>query len=140
MIFTQSTEETELAGQDFAMNLEKGDFVAMRGDLGVGKTAFIRGMAKCLAPKARVQSPTYQIVNEYRGAEFPFYHFDMYRIDDEDSLTSTGYFDYIENGVCAVEWSEKIEDFLPEEYYVVTILKRTDNVDSREIIIERVVQ
>ncbi|MBQ7290998.1 MAG: tRNA (adenosine(37)-N6)-threonylcarbamoyltransferase complex ATPase subunit type 1 TsaE [Clostridia bacterium] len=140
MIFTQSTEETELAGQDFAMNLEKGDFVAMRGDLGVGKTAFIRGMAKCLAPKARVQSPTYQIVNEYRGAEFPFYHFDMYRIDDEDSLTSTGYFDYIENGVCAVEWSEKIEDFLPEEYYVVTILKRPDNVDSREIIIERVVQ
>ncbi len=140
MIFTQSTEETELAGQDFALNLEKGDFVAMRGDLGVGKTAFIRGMAKCLAPKARVQSPTYQIVNEYRGGEIPFYHFDMYRIDDEDSLLSTGYFDYIENGICAVEWSEKIEDFLPEEYYAVTILKRPDNVDSREIIIERVVQ
>ncbi|MBQ8403099.1 MAG: tRNA (adenosine(37)-N6)-threonylcarbamoyltransferase complex ATPase subunit type 1 TsaE [Clostridia bacterium] len=140
MIFTHSTEETELAGQDFALNLEKGDFVAMRGDLGVGKTAFIRGMARCLAPKARVQSPTYQIVNEYRGGEFPFYHFDMYRIDDEDSLLSTGYFDYIENGVCAVEWSEKIEDFLPEEYYVVTILKRPDNVDSREIIIERVKQ
>jgi tRNA threonylcarbamoyladenosine biosynthesis protein TsaE len=97
-------------------------------------------MAKCLAPRARVQSPTYQIVNEYRGTSFPFYHFDMYRIDDEDSLLSTGYYDYIENGVCAVEWSEKIEEFLPEEYYRVTILKRPDNLDSREIIIEKVVK
>jgi tRNA threonylcarbamoyladenosine biosynthesis protein TsaE len=140
MILTSNTEETELAGQDFALNLNKGDFVAMRGDLGVGKTAFIRGMAKCLAPRARVQSPTYQIVNEYRGTSFPFYHFDMYRIDDEDSLLSTGYYDYIENGVCAVEWSEKIEEFLPEEYYRVTILKRPDNLDSREIIIEKVVK
>ncbi len=137
IIFTYSTEETECAGQNFAQTLEKGDFVAMRGDLGVGKTAFIRGMAKHLAPRARVQSPTYQIVNEYRGGKIPFYHFDMYRIDDEDSLLSTGYYDYIENGICAVEWSEKIEDFLPEEYFLVTILKVPDNLDSRKIIIER---
>ena len=140
MILTSNTEETELAGQDFALNLNKGDFVAMRGDLGVGKTAFIRGMAKCLAPRARVQSPTYQIVNEYRGTSFPFYHFDMYRIDDEDSLTSTGYFDYIENGICAVEWSEKIEEFIPEEHIVVTILKLPEDVNSRKIIIERVTE
>ncbi len=137
IIFTHSTEETELAGQSFAERLTRGDFVAMRGDLGVGKTAFIRGMAKHLAPRARVQSPTYQIVNEYRGGKIPFYHFDMYRIDDEDSLLSTGYYDYIENGICAVEWSEKIEDFLPEEYFLVTILKVPENVDSRKIIIER---
>jgi tRNA threonylcarbamoyladenosine biosynthesis protein TsaE len=95
IIFTSTTEETELAGKEFAASLSLGDFVAMRGDLGVGKTAFIRGMAQHLAPRARVQSPTYQIVNEYRGGKIPFYHFDMYRIDDEDSLTSTGYFDYI---------------------------------------------
>ncbi len=137
IIFTHSTEETEHAGQSFAASLTRGDFVAMRGDLGVGKTAFIRGMAKHLAPRSRVQSPTYQIVNEYRGGKIPFYHFDMYRIDDEDSLLSTGYYDYIENGICAVEWSEKIEDFLPEEYFVVTILKVPENVDSRKIIIER---
>ncbi len=137
IIFTHSTEETELAGQNFAQKLTRGDFVAMRGDLGVGKTAFIRGMAKHLAPRARVQSPTYQIVNEYRGSKIPFYHFDMYRIDDEDSLLSTGYYDYIENGICAVEWSEKIEDFLPEEYFVVTILKIPENLDSRKIIIEK---
>ena len=137
-IFTKNTEETELAGMEFAATLSRGDFVAMRGDLGVGKTAFIRGMAKHLAPGARVQSPTYQIVNEYRGGSIPFYHFDMYRIDDEDSLTSTGYFDYIENGICAVEWSEKIEEFIPEEHVVVTILKLLEDVNSRKIIIERV--
>ena len=137
-ILTHTTEETELAGKEFAASLSLGDFVAMRGDLGVGKTAFIRGMAQCLTPRARVQSPTYQIVNEYRGGEIPFYHFDMYRIDNEDSLTSTGYFDYIENGICAVEWSEKIEDFIPEDHIVVTILKVPEDVNSRKIIIERV--
>ena len=136
IILTHSTEETELAGAEFAKTLSRGDFVAMRGDLGVGKTAFIRGMAKHLAPKARVQSPTYQIVNEYRGP-IPFYHFDMYRIDDEDSLVSTGYFDYIENGICAAEWSEKIEDFLPEEHFIVTIEKLPENLDFRKITIER---
>ncbi len=136
IILTHSTEETELAGKEFAKTLSRGDFVAMRGDLGVGKTAFIRGMAKHLSPKARVQSPTYQIVNEYRG-EVPFYHFDMYRIDDEDSLVSTGYFDYIENGICAAEWSEKIEDFLPETHFVVTIEKLPENLDFRKITIER---
>ena len=135
---SHSTEETEFIGLDFAQTLGIGDFVAMKGDLGVGKTAFIRGMAKHLAPRARVQSPTYQIVNEYRGGAIPFYHFDMYRIDDEDSLTSTGYFDYIENGICAVEWSEKIEEFIPEEHFTVTILKTPENVDLRQIIIERV--
>ena len=140
IIFTSTTEETELAGKEFAASLSLGDFVAMRGDLGVGKTAFIRGMAQHLAPRARVQSPTYQIVNEYRGGKIPFYHFDMYRIDDEDSLTSTGYFDYIENGICAVEWSEKIEEFIPEEHIVVTILKLPEDVDSRKIIIERVTE
>ena len=138
-VLTHSTEETELIGFEFARELSLGDFVAMRGDLGVGKTAFIRGMAKHLSPKSRVQSPTYQIVNEYRGT-IPFYHFDMYRIDDEDSLTSTGYFDYIENGICAVEWSEKIEDFIPEEHIVVTILKLPEDVNSRKIIIERVTE
>lgn len=136
VILTNSTEETENVGAKFAKTLSRGDFVAMRGDLGVGKTAFIRGMAKHLAPKARVQSPTYQIVNEYRGA-IPFYHFDMYRIDDEDSLVSTGYFDYIENGICAAEWSEKIEEFIPEKHIVVIISKIPEDVNARKIEIER---
>ena len=138
ILFTTTTEETELAGEEFAATLELGDFVAMRGDLGVGKTAFIRGMAKALAPRARVQSPTYQIVNEYRGGKIPFYHFDMYRIDDEDSLYSIGYYDYLENGgICFAEWCEKIEPYLPETYYTVTIRKCAEDTDKRIITITK---
>ena len=133
---TKSTSETEKIGYEFAQTLRPSDFVAMFGDLGAGKTAFVRGAAQYLAPQARVQSPTYTIVNEY-PAKIPFYHFDMYRIDDEDSLVSTGYFDYIENGICAAEWSEKIEDFLPEEHFIVTIEKLPENLDFRKITIER---
>jgi tRNA threonylcarbamoyladenosine biosynthesis protein TsaE len=136
IIFTSTTEETELAGKEFAASLSLGDFVAMRGDLGVGKTAFIRGMAQHLAPRARVQSPTYQIVNEYRGGKIPFYHFDMYRIDDEDSLYSIGYYDYLENGgICFAEWCEKIEPYLPDHFYAVTIRKSAEDPDVRRILI-----
>ena len=106
----------------------------------MGKTCFTRGLANGLGFIGEVNSPTFALVNEYRGGKIPFYHFDMYRIDDEDSLTSTGYFDYIENGICAVEWSEKIEDFIPEEHIVVTILKLPEDVNSRKIIIERVTE
>lgn len=133
---TKSTSETENIGKEFSKMLSKGDFVAMRGDLGVGKTAFIRGMASYLAPNSRVQSPTYSIVNEYRGV-ISFYHFDMYRIDDEDSLISTGYFDYIGNGICAVEWSEKIEEFIPNPHFTVTISKTYDDENVRLVTIER---
>ncbi len=134
--FTKTTEETEKIGEEFAKTLKIGDFIAMRGDLGVGKTAFVRGMAKTLSPGVRVQSPTYLIVNEYKG-NIPFYHFDMYRIDDEDSLVSTGFFDYIENGICAVEWSEKIEEFIPDNSFTVTISKNSEDINSRAITIER---
>ena len=82
---TNSTEETEAIGAEFAKRLQPSDFVAMFGDLGAGKTAFVRGASKVLAPEANVQSPTYTVVNEY-PAKIPVYHFDMYRIDDEDSL------------------------------------------------------
>ena len=118
-----SVEETENAGYEFAKSLSAGDFVAMRGDLGAGKTAFVRGAAKFLCPDARVSSPTYAIVNTYRG-KITVYHFDMYRIDGEESLYSTGFFDYLdEDAVCIAEWSEKIEEFIPENAYYVSIDK-----------------
>ena len=101
---TKTTEETEAVGAEFAKSLKPSDFVAMFGDLGAGKTAFVRGASKYLAPKANVQSPTYTVVNEY-PSKIPVYHFDMYRIDDEDSLYSIGYYDYLENGgICFAEW------------------------------------
>ena len=130
-----SAEETEKIGFQFAKLLSPGDCLAMKGDLGAGKTAFVRGMAKYLCPKARVQSPTYTIVNSY-GGKIPLYHFDMYRIDGEESLYSTGFFDYLDaGGICAVEWSEKIEDFLPDDRYTVTIEKTGE--ETREITVSR---
>ena len=132
---TKTTEETEAVGAEFAKSLKPSDFVAMFGDLGAGKTAFVRGASKYLAPKANVQSPTYTVVNEY-PSKIPVYHFDMYRIDDEDSLYSIGYYDYLENGgICFAEWCEKIEPYLPDHFYSVTIRKSIEDPDIRRIII-----
>lgn len=134
-ILSHSPEETENAGKALAKKLCAGDFIAMRGDLGAGKTAFVRGLASVLCPGARVSSPTYTIVNTYRG-EIPLYHFDMYRIDGEESLYSTGFFDYLDaGGICVAEWSEKTEDFIPADAYTVTIEKRGEN--ERRIIITK---
>ncbi len=125
---TTSPNETESVGARFAAYLLKhepgGVFVAMYGDLGAGKTAFVRGAAKTVAPDAYVQSPTYTIVNEYHGKAGLLFHFDMYRIDDEDSLDSIGYWDYLSRGGYAfVEWSEKIPFALPDAYYRLEIRK-----------------
>lgn len=134
---TSSTEETEKAGVRLAKMLVAGDFVAMRGDLGAGKTAFIRGMASFLCPEARVASPTYTVVNEYKGS-IPLFHFDMYRIEDEESLYGTGFFDYPDRkGICAVEWSERITEFIPENSYTVTIEKCAEDANLRNITVER---
>ncbi len=136
-ITTLNILDTEKAGADFALTLKKGDFVAMFGDLGAGKTAFVRGAMKALSPEARVQSPTYTIVNEY-PSKIPVYHFDMYRIDDEDSLYSIGYYDYLEGGgICFAEWCEKIVPYLPEEFYTVVIRKCADDTEKRIITINK---
>ena len=132
---TNSPAETEALGKELAKELKCGDFVAMFGDLGVGKTAFVRGVASVLCPDVRVQSPTYTIVNAYRG-KIPLYHFDMYRIDSEEALYSCGFFDYLDNGICIAEWCENITDFIPEGARLVTISKTADSPDSRRIEIE----
>ena len=111
-------------------------FVALYGDLGVGKTAFVRGFASVICPGAAVRSPTFSLVYEHRGKPFDLFHFDMYRIEDEDDLYSIGFDDYLErNGVCLVEWSENIPYALPEHYIKVTIEKRGD--DARRILAEK---
>ena len=132
---TNSPAETEALGKELAKELKSGDFVAMFGDLGVGKTAFVRGVASVLCPDVRVQSPTYTIVNAYRG-KIPLYHFDMYRIDSEEALYSCGFFDYLDSGICIAEWCENITDFIPEGARRVTISKTAGNPDSRMIEIE----
>ena len=132
---SNSEEETEKIAAEFALNLKKGDFVAFFGNLGSGKTAFVRGAASVLCPGARVSSPTYAIVNEYRG-NIPVFHFDVYRVTDDDSLYSTGFYDYAErNGVIFTEWSENITFALPENRYDVTFEKSGET--ARIITIEK---
>lgn len=129
-IITNSPEETEKVGFDLACELEKDlalpPFVALYGDLGVGKTAFVRGFAKVFSPNALVRSPTFALVNEYptKKGQRRLFHFDMYRITDEDDLYSIGYYDYLDDGsVCLVEWSENIPYAIPDEHIRVEITK-----------------
>ena len=124
-ILTDTPEKTADAGAWLAKEMIKDGntnaFIALYGELGAGKTAFTRGLASVLAPQCAVKSPTYTIVNVYKGASYRINHFDMYRIADEDDLYSTGFYDYIDDGVTVCEWSEKIPFALPESYFRVSI-------------------
>ena len=131
---THSPEETEKIGEALAKSLQPGTILAYRGDLGAGKTAFTRGLARGLGCKETVTSPTYTIVNEYLGGRLPLFHFDMYRLASSDDLWDIGWEDYLDReGVCAVEWSENVADAM-ENAVTVTIEKLGEN--TRRIIIE----
>ena len=131
---TNSPAQTEAVGAALAAVLRPGTVIAYRGDLGAGKTAFTRGLARGLGVKESVTSPTYTIVNEYLSGRMPLFHFDMYRLGSEDELFDIGWEDYLERGgVCAVEWSENVWGAM-EDAIVVTI-SRIDE-DTRKIQIE----
>ena len=131
---THSPEETEKIGEALAKSLQPGTILAYRGDLGAGKTAFTRGLARGLGCKETVTSPTYTIVNEYLGGRLPLFHFDMYRLASSDDLWDIGWEDYLEReGVCAVEWSENVADAM-EDAVTVTIEKLGET--TRRITIE----
>lgn len=135
---TYSTEETENIASLFANGLDKTkpQFIAMYGDLGVGKTAFVRGLASVIAPTAKVKSPTYTVVNEYHGGALPLYHFDVYRIEDEDDLYSVGFYEYLQKGICVTEWSENIEYSIPKNAHKIIIERGSDPEKERIITIE----
>ena len=125
---TNCPAETELVAFNLAQKLPYGKVIAMFGDLGAGKTAFTRGFAKGMGIDSDVSSPTFALVNEYRGNGKTLYHFDMYRISGWDDLYSTGYFDYLDEGApLIIEWSENIEAVLPDDCIRVTINKTDDN-------------
>lgn len=138
-IETISAAQTEAVGAALATQMQLDTtlphFIALYGDLGVGKTAFVRGFASVIAPQSVVRSPTFALVNEYRAKPLSLFHFDMYRIMDEDDLYSIGFYDYLDrNGICLVEWSENIPYALPDRYLSVTIEKNNpDTPDSRMI-------
>ncbi len=132
-LITKSPAETESVGAKLAEQLKPGAVIAYRGDLGAGKTAFTRGLAKGLGIAESVTSPTYTIVNEYLTGRLPVFHFDMYRLSSSEELFDIGWDDYLERGgVCAVEWSENVADAL-ENPITVTIEKTGE--DSRRITI-----
>ena len=140
---TTSPEQTEALGEQLAKAIADDEtlprFVALYGDLGVGKTAFVRGFARPLSPNALVRSPTFALVNEYRAGALPLFHFDMYRIESEDDLESIGFYDYLDRGICIVEWSERIPYALPDDYFRILIEKDpAEAVDFRRITLERI--
>ena len=131
---TNSPAQTEAVGAALGKNIKSGTVIAYRGDLGAGKTAFTRGLARGLGCTEIVTSPTYTIVNEYLGGRLPLFHFDMYRLKSSDDLWDIGWEDYLDRGgICAVEWSENVDDAMENAIYI-TIEKLEG--DSRRITIE----
>ena len=132
---SESTKQTEEFAQEFAKLIQPNDCIAFIGPMGMGKTAFVRGLVKGLEIDGEVCSPTFSLVNEYKGRNFSLYHFDMYRVNNIDDLYSTGFFDYLESeNVLAIEWSENISDALPNNTIYVEI-KRIDE-NTRHIIVK----
>ncbi len=135
---SNSALDTEDFASRFAQKFTDGVVIAMKGDLGAGKTCFTRGFAKGMGYDGDVNSPTFAIVNEYIGGRLPVYHFDMYRITGWEDLYTTGYFEYMESGgILIIEWSENIASALPDDVITVTIensgeTKRIITVESKD--------
>ena len=131
---SHSPAETETLGEALGKILTPGTVLAYRGDLGAGKTAFTRGLARGLGAGERVTSPTYTIVNEYLSGRMPLFHFDMYRLGSSDELFDIGWEDYLERGgVCAVEWSENVADALTD---AITVTIEKTGEETRRITLE----
>ncbi|MGN0598789.1 MAG: tRNA (adenosine(37)-N6)-threonylcarbamoyltransferase complex ATPase subunit type 1 TsaE [Oscillospiraceae bacterium] len=132
-VTTASAEETIAFAEKIGAMLKGGDIIAYKGGLGAGKTTFTRGLAIGMGLPDEVSSPTFALVNEYRGKALTLYHFDMYRIMNEEALETTGFYDYLSDDcVIAVEWSENIADCLPKNIITVTI----ENIGEEERRIE----
>ena len=135
---THSPAETAALGKEMGKNAQRGQIFCLTGDLGTGKTVFTKGFAAGLGVTDHVTSPTFTIVNEYEG-KIPLFHFDLYRLGDEEELWDIGWEDYLgRGGVCAVEWSESFPGAIPPEAVTVTIRRCPENEDWRRITVEGV--
>lgn len=135
MIYTtHSADETIALGEKIGEKLSKGDVIAFKGNLGSGKTTITRGISMGLGLGDNVTSPTFSLVNEYRGKEKSLIHFDMYRISNPDDVEFTGFWDYLEEGcILAVEWSENISDVIPKSSIIISFKRIDDNTREIEI-------
>lgn len=136
VLVSNSELDTENIGRKIARLCHNPDFVALFGDMGSGKTVFMRGFAGELVPGALVSSPTYAILNVYENGGVQVNHFDMYRISGEEDLLSTGYEEVLSQGITVCEWSENIVDFLPDKYWKITFFKTSDT--QRKLQLERI--
>ena len=134
---SHSESETEALGEALGRELRAGDVLALDGDLGAGKTAFTRGLARGLGYPGRVTSPTFTIVNEYEGGRLPLFHFDLYRLTSPEELFDIGWEDYLERGgICCVEWSQLGGVYLEKARHVV--IRRGEDDSARRVEIEEV--
>lgn len=137
-IISNSEEETKLIGRKFAEGLKKGDVIVLTGDLGSGKTKFTEGVLQFFGLENEISSPTFNIVNEYVKEDVNVYHFDVYRLEDEDEFYAIGGEEYFEKGICLIEWGEMIEHALPNKYIQISFSRNLEDENLREIVIEEI--
>ena len=137
-IISNSEEETKLIGRKFAKDLKKGDVIVLTGDLGSGKTKFTEGVLQFFGLENEISSPTFNIVNEYVKEDVNVYHFDVYRLEDEDEFYAIGGEEYFEKGICLIEWGEMIESALPNKYIQISFSRNLEDETVREIVIEEI--
>ena len=135
---SHSEEETKKLAQKIASNSKKGDIIVLCGELGSGKTKFTEGFLEYFNLQDELSSPTFTIVNEYDTPDFPIYHFDVYRLEDTDEFYAIGGDEYFSQGICIIEWGEMIEDVLPKPYTKITFSKNNDDVNYRDLKIEKI--
>ncbi len=126
-VTSNSPAETEALGRDFARKIDKGDVVALQGELGAGKTQFVKGFVSALGCSAEVTSPTFTLIHEYSGGRWPIYHFDFFRIEDRQSAERLDLEDYFfGDGVAIVEWADKFPDLIPEHAHWIVFEAKSE--------------
>ena len=135
---SKSEKDTLAFAKNFAKQLKIGDIIILTGELGSGKTKFTEGILSYFGLESEISSPTFTIVNEYHAKDFPIYHFDVYRLEDIDEFYAMGGEEYLEQGVCLIEWGELIEPILPKSYYKITFEKNVEKDEERILKLEKV--
>ena len=135
---SKNEQETIEFAKDFAKKLNKGDIIVLSGELGSGKTKFVQGVLSYFGLENEISSPTFTIVNEYTSSDINIYHFDVYRLEDEDEFYAMGGEEYFANGICLIEWGEMIESILPKPYTKIIFSKAAHNDEYRKLEIENI--
>ncbi len=135
---SKNEQDTINFARNFAKDLNTGDIIILSGELGSGKTKFVQGVLEYFNLANEISSPTFTIVNEYISDKVNIYHFDVYRLEDSDEFFAIGGEEYFSKGICLIEWGELIEDILPKPYTKIIFKKSDDNVDYRELCIEKI--